>query len=491
MKIVSEGELKRKVLGAFESRDPYNVSEPWFCQQRADLTTGIMRWRERTGSTFSNQIDTSKLRIERQCSASTRVGVSNSQLKCLSFPKFRSDLEDGPAFSDAVDGSALPSRSDCGSFFLPTGNIAVRIFVCFASEQRNDAELIAVSLRARGHAVFFSKDTLPVAESFDERIEKAVIAADLLIFLVSPQSIARGNYTLTELAYARAKWPNPSGRVLPVMVAPTEMDKVPAYLRTVGILDPEGNIAAETAAHVDKLNRKMRPGQVLLFAVGGIISGILCYLWVRYAAGFDRFSFVTAHKEGAPIMCGIIFGTLLATCNFKFGLRDRAALVAIVVFTSVSWVAAYDSAQIVYKFLDRFERTVRTEPQYDANESTTDNAPVASDQPESSLTKTEKVPYGFALAGFGGGFVGGLGTVLGIALLNRRFRQPEDLLLVTVVAMILGGLLELMNADKEGHVMFLSLFVCWQSAVTALIARTLSSAQPDTENLDFRSVWQH
>ena len=99
---------------------------------------------------------------------------------------------------------------------------------------------------------FFLKDTLPVAESFDERIEKAVDAADLLIFLVSPQSIARGNYTLTELAYARAKWPNPSGRVLPVMVAPTEMDKVPAYLRTVGILDPEGNIAAETAAHVDK-----------------------------------------------------------------------------------------------------------------------------------------------------------------------------------------------------------------------------------------------
>ena len=168
-----------------------------------------------------------------------------------------------------------------------------------------------------------------------------------------------------------------------------------------------------------------------------------------------------------------------------------AALVAIVVFTSVSWVAAYNLAQVVYKFLDRFERTVQTEPQYDLNKSTTDNAPVASDQPESSLTKTEKLPYGFALARFGGGFVGGLGTVLGIALLNRRFRQPEDLLLVSVVAMILGGLLELMNVGEEGHVMFLSLFVCWQSAVTALIARTLSSTQPDTENLDFRSVWQH
>ena len=63
----------------------------------------------------------------------------------------------------------------------------MNIFLSFASEQKDDAELIAVSLRERGYTVFFSKDTLPAAQAFDLRIETAVAAADLVIFLVSPQ----------------------------------------------------------------------------------------------------------------------------------------------------------------------------------------------------------------------------------------------------------------------------------------------------------------
>src|SRR5215218_6649743 len=109
------------------------------------------------------------------------------------------------------------------------------VFVSFASEQSNLAESLVISLRGQGHTVFFSDDSLPVAKTFDERLEKAVEQSDLMIFLVSPEAVAPGRYTLTELKFARKKWPNPSGRVLPVLIAPTSRDSIPAYLSAVTI----------------------------------------------------------------------------------------------------------------------------------------------------------------------------------------------------------------------------------------------------------------
>jgi hypothetical protein len=132
----------------------------------------------------------------------------------------------------------------------------LQVFISFASEQKESAELIAVALRERGYKVFFSKDTLPAAQSYDVLIEKAVKSSDLFVFLISPESVTKGKYTLTELSFARDKWTSPSGHILPVMIVPTEMGKIPAYLRSVSIFEPEGNAAAGTAAQVERFCRK-------------------------------------------------------------------------------------------------------------------------------------------------------------------------------------------------------------------------------------------
>ena len=89
----------------------------------------------------------------------------------------------------------------------------MRIFLTFASEQQNVADSILLALRNRGHEVFFSHDDLPPGESFDARIQKAIAKTDLLVFLVSPESVTKGRYTLTELSFARDQWPSPRGRV--------------------------------------------------------------------------------------------------------------------------------------------------------------------------------------------------------------------------------------------------------------------------------------
>ena len=129
----------------------------------------------------------------------------------------------------------------------------MRIFISFASEQQELAEPVALALRHRGHSVFFSHDDLPPGDNFDERIEKAIARSDILVFLISPESVTKGRYTLTELEFAREKWSDPSNHVLPVMLVETALEKVPNYLKAVTILEPAGNTAAETAVAVSKL----------------------------------------------------------------------------------------------------------------------------------------------------------------------------------------------------------------------------------------------
>jgi hypothetical protein len=135
----------------------------------------------------------------------------------------------------------------------------MRIFLTYASEQRSIAEQVAYSLRGRGFDVFLDKDDLPPGYSYDKQIETAIELSDCLVFLISPQSVRLRRYTRTELEFARQKWRNPDGHVLPVMVERTEMREVPEFLRAVTILEPQGNIAAEVASHVDRLVGKAGP----------------------------------------------------------------------------------------------------------------------------------------------------------------------------------------------------------------------------------------
>jgi hypothetical protein len=124
----------------------------------------------------------------------------------------------------------------------------MRIFLSYASERRDIAEPIALALRNQGHRVFFDRDDLPPGASYDDRIRDAIAASHLLVFLISPESVADGRYTLTELAVARRRWASPRDRVLPVQIVPTPLPAVPAYLKAVAILEPRGNVAAEVAA---------------------------------------------------------------------------------------------------------------------------------------------------------------------------------------------------------------------------------------------------
>jgi hypothetical protein len=135
----------------------------------------------------------------------------------------------------------------------------MKVFLSHASDDKPIAETIALSIRSRGHDVFFDVDDLPAGVSYESRIEVAIEQCNVFLFLVSPHSVARGRFTLTEIGLARRRWPNPSGHVLPVMISDTAFESIPSYLRAVTVFRPEGNTAAETAAQVDTLQPKRQP----------------------------------------------------------------------------------------------------------------------------------------------------------------------------------------------------------------------------------------
>lgn len=141
----------------------------------------------------------------------------------------------------------------------------MRVFVSYATEDRDLAEQTCLALTGAGFHVFFDKESLPIGSDYHERIRAEVQESDIFVFLISPNSLSSGTYALTELKYARDKWSHPKGHVVPVVLESVAWETIPAYLKAITILEPEGNVSAEVADEVSKLQRKLnmdRPSRI-------------------------------------------------------------------------------------------------------------------------------------------------------------------------------------------------------------------------------------
>lgn len=137
--------------------------------------------------------------------------------------------------------------------------IKAHIFLSYASPQRKFAEQIFYSLSNNGHMVFFDRSKLPPALEYNNAIHTAINNSDLFVFLISPDAVASGHYTLTELKFAEEKWPAASGKFLPVMAEPTAFNDIPFYAQSVTVLFPAGNLVAEVSAEIEKLYDLLEP----------------------------------------------------------------------------------------------------------------------------------------------------------------------------------------------------------------------------------------
>lgn len=218
----------------------------------------------------------------------------------------------------------------------------MQLFLSYAKEDKAVAESIAFSLRSRGHKVFLDRDDLPPGQSYDQQIEKAVKQSDIFLFLISPDSVGEGRFTLTELVFARQKWPTPHGRVLPIVVRKTSHDVIPSYLKAVTLLEPHGNITAETSAAVDALGVEGPAWDMAKrFAIAGAIGGaIAAFLPIWSASLFGLRPF------GVAPDIGLVMAACLALCAYRFaGIKNPKQLAAFFAVIVPLWL-------VVIPFMD-------------------------------------------------------------------------------------------------------------------------------------------
>lgn len=345
----------------------------------------------------------------------------------------------------------------------------MRIFLSFPSELESQADNIAQSLRNCDHDVFFSHDDLPPGDSFDARVEKAIESSDFMVFLISPESVTKGRYTLSELAFARARWPNPSNRVLPVMMAPTPLDRVPPYLKAVTILEPQGSAAAETRAAVDRMlaaeSAQSHGRSILPFLVLALFSIVGSFITVRYATSVLQYSFVDSGPAGGvTILPGVIFGLAIATCNFIFGVKDRFQLALVVAVTAAAWIAAYDASSVTLQSLGQYSKAAATAA---ADTGAADASATAAAEARDTLGNNPFMGY---VIGCIGGAVGGGITILGVLLTNPGFRRLDSVVVNWIAAVAAGAVYGAIVKFPD-WLAWLVLFGVWQPIFIFAMAR--------------------
>lgn len=147
----------------------------------------------------------------------------------------------------------------------------MKLFLSYPSAQRPLAERLALALEAEGHTVFIDRTDLAAGEAFHQPLRDAIAKADAMVFLVTPDAVNPGSYALAELEIARARWRRPSGHVLPVIVQPTPIAALPAYLSAVTLLEPRGDLVGETVAAVARLAARRRRWVWGVFAAAALL----------------------------------------------------------------------------------------------------------------------------------------------------------------------------------------------------------------------------
>lgn len=132
----------------------------------------------------------------------------------------------------------------------------MKVFLCYASEDKTVAEKIQLALLSADCTVFFDEESLPPAGDYYARIRTAIRECDLFVFLITVHSISDGRFTLTELKFVRERWPTPFGKVLAVNIGGVSASAIPNYLTAATMLSIYGNAPSEVRAAVEKLQRQ-------------------------------------------------------------------------------------------------------------------------------------------------------------------------------------------------------------------------------------------
>jgi formylglycine-generating enzyme required for sulfatase activity len=172
--------------------------------------------------------------------------------------------------------------------------LPMRIFISYASQDREPANSIYLALRDQGQRAFFDRTDLPAGDEYHNRIRKAIQKSHLFIFLLSPNALDADSYTLEELSIAEKA----GVKLLPVVLREPAMDQIPASIKNVTFHRPVGNLAASVAAEVhriaaDFMRKRLKRLAAALLIVTAVAGG---YFYLHEARNRGEL----IGKDGAP-----------------------------------------------------------------------------------------------------------------------------------------------------------------------------------------------
>ena len=174
----------------------------------------------------------------------------------------------------------------------------MKIFLSYASQDREVARAIERDLTEQGHDVFFDRDDLPPGQEFHARIRRAIQESHLLIFLITPDAVDAGSYSVSEIEIAEKAWRRASGRLLPVLLRPTPIESIPRFVRSVTFLETTGNIPAAVAAAVHRLESSRTRKRVI--TVGGAAVTLKLLALAAWRLSNREPDTEIAGRDGAP-----------------------------------------------------------------------------------------------------------------------------------------------------------------------------------------------
>ncbi len=337
----------------------------------------------------------------------------------------------------------------------------MKIFLCYPKNEKDQAEPIALALRARGFEVFLDDDDLPPGRDYNVQIEAAIESADYFIFLISPDSVDSGRYTLSELEFAKRKWRKADGKVLPVMIRPTNMADIPAFLKSVDILMPKGNAAAEVSSAVAEIFQPPKASLVVpLFIILGAASGFLSMLLPQMRDVFVG-EFIVNHSDVSPFWAPLLFTVVVGWLLFRWSIIQYFRLIYLLLLVTLGWLTAINLARIIIEF---FNGNFEVDPSMGLEEMSA----------RTSL-------LGWLAGGIAGGAFGALATMLGVGAVTKKLFSFENVVSAVLVGGVVGMLLYVANlrSFQIGTEQFSIggtwlVITSWQAAMAGLIAFYLS-----------------
>jgi len=174
----------------------------------------------------------------------------------------------------------------------------MKVFLSYASQDREAASAINRALLNQGHDAFFDREDLPPGEEFHMRIRRAIERSDLFVCLVTEHALDPGSYTLTELDIAQKVLARTHGRLLPVLLEPIPFARLPEFLTSVTVLDTQGDITAAVADAVDRIARERRWRLAKRAALAAAAAGAAAGVWWLVPPGAPADEIIGS--DGAP-----------------------------------------------------------------------------------------------------------------------------------------------------------------------------------------------